>query len=736
MKKLLKSLVILIISLIPYSCTEEDATPGYSITPEGTIIEITDSSHPLFGTKIEIPRGAVNSNINLNLSQNINPPSTDAELKIISESVNINAPNGHLNLSKPAKITLPINENPDGHIIVASYFNEVGGYWEHTYPIEVDTVNLLVTFETDHFSLFNIQKVKEDVIGILVEIFRGILDDSFWYDAHEALENDDLSCVEVKALIEGLENQRKDALEQFDQIKEEYENCKSESEACKLIFSDDPIERILILSKKIGEELISHALIHGWLSTIPKLGPIIVKFSPAITLWGINAFLSPCSYCLWSNSLIGNDAWNYSIQINIADDLIEKLKQKACKQEESTLIAYYPFNNNANDESGNGHDGIVYGATPTTDRFGNPNSAYSFDGIDNYINIKHDPNFNIKEDFSISAWAISDNTVNKNNYVISKGVNELYNHEYTLYFSNVTNYPRFNLKEDDNFVGPNISTPNNKWVHLVGIKKGTNFYLYVNGSKYEKSNLALPDDSEEDVNIGKMFNSFFTGKIDDIRIYNYAIDETTVNELYTENGWTGNRNYFKTEIIDFNDGTIPSDWEFVASNSADISNGRINAYIIDGGGTMKKKAIVSPQTKKIILEMDGYMAYSYWGLYSNFFIVSGDKHLKFRAGIEDYDNPPDVLEVALLYSDGISPYAVVYDNDGAYKNGAYHLTLEITSSGYTFKGNDPDGIEAFNFYQSSESLIQLEDISEIWYHCEAHTDNNGWIDNVSITIVE
>ncbi len=35
------------------------------------------------------------------------------------------------------------------------------------------------------------------------------------------------------------------------------------------------------------------------------------------------------------------------------------------------LVAYYPFNGNANDESGNGNDGTNNGATLSTDRFGN-----------------------------------------------------------------------------------------------------------------------------------------------------------------------------------------------------------------------------------------------------------------------------------------------------------------------------------------------------------------------------
>ena len=54
------------------------------------------------------------------------------------------------------------------------------------------------------------------------------------------------------------------------------------------------------------------------------------------------------------------------------------------------LIASYPFNGNACDESGNGYNGTVSGATLTTDRFGNANSAYSFDGISSYIQFSAD----------------------------------------------------------------------------------------------------------------------------------------------------------------------------------------------------------------------------------------------------------------------------------------------------------------------------------------------------------
>ncbi len=71
------------------------------------------------------------------------------------------------------------------------------------------------------------------------------------------------------------------------------------------------------------------------------------------------------------------------------------------------LVAWYPFNGNANDESGNGHNGTVNGAVLTTDRFGNPNHAYSFDGITANIT-----NLTITNEKSISVWINVDTSVN------------------------------------------------------------------------------------------------------------------------------------------------------------------------------------------------------------------------------------------------------------------------------------------------------------------------------------
>ncbi|OIN60058.1 hypothetical protein BLX24_04195 [Arsenicibacter rosenii] len=67
------------------------------------------------------------------------------------------------------------------------------------------------------------------------------------------------------------------------------------------------------------------------------------------------------------------------------------------------LVAYYPFNGNANDESGNNRHGTVHDATLTTDRFGNANKAYAFDGVNDWIDVAKDAAFQFN-DFTLSAW--------------------------------------------------------------------------------------------------------------------------------------------------------------------------------------------------------------------------------------------------------------------------------------------------------------------------------------------
>ena len=68
------------------------------------------------------------------------------------------------------------------------------------------------------------------------------------------------------------------------------------------------------------------------------------------------------------------------------------------------LVAWYPFNGNAQDESGNGHHGKVIGATLCKDRKGNVDSAYHFAMTGEKINLGNSPKLNPKNQMTISAW--------------------------------------------------------------------------------------------------------------------------------------------------------------------------------------------------------------------------------------------------------------------------------------------------------------------------------------------
>ncbi|MBK8499726.1 MAG: fibronectin type III domain-containing protein [Flavobacteriales bacterium] len=68
------------------------------------------------------------------------------------------------------------------------------------------------------------------------------------------------------------------------------------------------------------------------------------------------------------------------------------------------LVACYPFNNTPNDASGNGHNGVLSGPLPTADRYGVPNAAYAFDGVDDNIAITDLNTWAISNEVSISFW--------------------------------------------------------------------------------------------------------------------------------------------------------------------------------------------------------------------------------------------------------------------------------------------------------------------------------------------
>ncbi|VFM96417.1 MAG: Concanavalin A-like lectin/glucanases superfamily protein [Candidatus Kentron sp. G] len=199
------------------------------------------------------------------------------------------------------------------------------------------------------------------------------------------------------------------------------------------------------------------------------------------------------------------------------------------------LVAYYPFNGNANDESGNGNDGTVNGATLTEDRFGNAGSAYSFNGIDNYIDCGNADILNINDTITLSAW-------------INHTTGEPINWEDMFMKGNTTYGFQFN-SGDDSFVfhlttsgwknlSSDIKPLAGVWYHVVGTYDGEQQKIYVDGVLKNidtwSESINVTDDP---LTIGYKVasdNSYFNGVIDEVRIYNRPLSETEVQTLYNE----------------------------------------------------------------------------------------------------------------------------------------------------------------------------------------------------------
>jgi len=210
------------------------------------------------------------------------------------------------------------------------------------------------------------------------------------------------------------------------------------------------------------------------------------------------------------------------------------------------LVASYPFNGNANDESGNDLHGTVNGALLTTDRFGNANSAYSFDGISDFINVPDDNSLDFTNQLSISVWVyLNDYTFYNDNderVIIGKqravgGTGIIFT---GLTYSATQLKSTFGVGNGTEGTGAysDDTLSLQHWHNLVGVYNGTQVQLYKDGVliKTESTTVTLLN-STQPLCIGKEgdINRNFKGKIDDVRIYNRALDSTEISDIYYEN---------------------------------------------------------------------------------------------------------------------------------------------------------------------------------------------------------
>mgnify|MGYP001275723988 CR=1 FL=1 len=211
------------------------------------------------------------------------------------------------------------------------------------------------------------------------------------------------------------------------------------------------------------------------------------------------------------------------------------------------LMAYYPFSGNANDASGNNNNPVFNNAALTADRFGNPKSAYHFNGRNAYMKVPNSRSLNMSARLSISLWVKPTGFYTGkcyNNMMIMKGDADYLKGNYSLRFSDVytgcdnptTTKERF----FDGFISiaTNPVIKLNQWYNVVLTFDGKTSKLYVNCILQASTAATYTFTNSYDLFIGHLNNAqypyWLNGDLDEIRIYNRALNKDEIAALCNE----------------------------------------------------------------------------------------------------------------------------------------------------------------------------------------------------------
>lgn len=246
----------------------------------------------------------------------------------------------------------------------------------------------------------------------------------------------------------------------------------------------------------------------------------------------------------------------------------------------SGLMGWWPFTGNANDLSVNTNNGIVNGATLTSDRFGNLNSAYNFNGINNQINVASTSSI---ADFpagqTISFWMKINAypTDGKEHSMIDKRSNDA--KYYQAFISNYTGVNTINYRYGQSgslsSQGSNMpfaSVPLNQWFNLCYSTDLTITKTYINGVLFQTYNQYSPIGINTNplifgnTNQVNSTNAPYNGLLDDIGIWNRVLTPCEITQLY-------NASVFNTPTI-----TAVSSTTFCLGNSSTLTTSTIGTY--------------------------------------------------------------------------------------------------------------------------------------------------------------
>jgi hypothetical protein len=213
-------------------------------------------------------------------------------------------------------------------------------------------------------------------------------------------------------------------------------------------------------------------------------------------------------------------------------------------------MLYMPFDGSLDDSSGNGNPGPADNPEYTLDAWGNPNSAYLFNGIDNYITIANSRSINPTRQLTIAMWLRVDSIQSNYMPILVKGgpaYGYFNNREYGVWTKQDIHdwYPQ--LKSAGDGAGMHelqsdfTSYVVGEWTFFAFVVDRVNhtMAIYANGVRTHKT-----DDSYSSFNVNSYpliigwseenipEQSPLRGAMDNIRLYNRALSSVEIRELY------------------------------------------------------------------------------------------------------------------------------------------------------------------------------------------------------------
>ena len=200
------------------------------------------------------------------------------------------------------------------------------------------------------------------------------------------------------------------------------------------------------------------------------------------------------------------------------------------------LVAAYAFDEGigttVGDASGSGNTGTISGATWTT--LGHSGGALSFDGVNDWVTIVDAATLDLTTGMTLEAWVNPANINSWRTVVLKETIGGL---AYALYASNAFGLPAGFVRTGQDVGATSLtSIPLNTWTHLAVTYDGTTVRLFVNGVQAAAASAGGSiAQSAEVLRIGgnAVWNEFFNGRIDDVRIYRRALTAAEIQQDMT-----------------------------------------------------------------------------------------------------------------------------------------------------------------------------------------------------------